>query len=460
MDFFASTPGGAGQPPQPLSSADRIGNHSWGGSAGTFDLDTLTRTDWVIERDEMIQATGAPSRKLLSSAYNVIAVDPTPFADIRNSANVGGIYTSGRTKPDIVAPASASSNATPRIASAAVLLISAAHNNPSWSTDPLVTSTTNRVGNTIYNAERTEIIKAALMAGADRETSNTSSIDIIDYRTNAVDQTNNGLDRRYGAGQLNIYNSYHVIAASEQNSIEDQASGSGLIGSTGFDYDPAFGGANGSNTAATYYFSPTTGPAQLTASLVWNLAVDGGSSNKFNGTATLYDLNLRLFDVTDFANWVLVGSSESTNQNTENLWQLLDGGKNYALKVKPGAGQSSFEWDYGLAWQLTAIQPVVPLVIDPVVLPAAYQNSTYSPQTLTAANGQPPLTWAIIDGSLPPGMTLSADGVISGKPTTSGLSYFTVQATDMAAETAALELQMYVNPTGYVCGSCHSAPGF
>ncbi len=36
------------------------------------------------------------------------------------------------------------------------------------STDPSVTFTTNRNGDIIYNAERSEVVKAALMAGASR----------------------------------------------------------------------------------------------------------------------------------------------------------------------------------------------------------------------------------------------------------------------------------------------------
>ena len=82
------------------------------------------------------------------------------------------------------------------------------HKNPALSTDPLVQSTTNRNGNTIYNAERSEVVKAALMAGASRSA-------ISGYTAN----TDNGLNNVYGAGQLNIYNSYHIIAAGEQNSL-------------------------------------------------------------------------------------------------------------------------------------------------------------------------------------------------------------------------------------------------
>ncbi len=460
---------GTGLVYQPLPSASRIVNHSWIGNAGGYNTDGLARLDWTIDTDETIQVVGfvgSASNALLSSAYNVISVNNTAAPTNSGSANAGGIYTSGRTKPEIVAPANTTSNATPRVASVAALLIEAANNNPSWSTDPTSTSTTNRNGNTIYNAERVEIVKAALMAGADRETSNSTSTDISDYRVNVADQTTNGLDRRFGAGQLNSYNSYQIIAAGEQNSDEDLAGGAGMASATGFDYDPAFGGSNGSNTTATYYFAPTGGPARLTTTLAWNLAINGGSSFNFNGSATLYDLDLRLFDVTNSGNWVLVASSQSSTENTENIWQLLDGNKNYALQVSRGTTQGAFRWDYGLAWKIVT---VAPLSVDPIALPSAILNQTYPQQSLAASNGQSPYTWSIISGSLPSGLTLNSNGAISGSASTLGQAIFTVQVTDANFTTATLDLQINVTSTaggnlfpGYFgpCGACHSASAF
>ncbi len=460
VGFLRVSPPGS-VPLQPLFSASRISNHSWVGSMGTFDLDTLARLDWAVERDEMVQVagfTGSSRRRLLSSAYNVISVNKTGALTTTGSASAGGIYTAGRTKPDIVAPATNASTAVPRVASASALLIEVAHNNPGLSTDQKAKSTTNRNGDTVYNAERVEVIKAALMTGADRTTGNTTSSDISDYRVNTIDRTTNGLDRRFGAGQLNVYNSYHIIAAGEQNSIEDLPNGGGLIGSTGFDYDPEFGGSKGSNTTATYYLPAAVGPTRVTASLVWNMAVDGGKVASFNGSATLYDLNLLLFDVTDHGNWVLAGSSDSTNENTENMWQLLNSSKDYALQVEIGAEQTQFNWDYGLAWRIT---PVVPLAVDRIILPDAFLVEAYPPQTLTAVNGQSPYTWTIVGGALPPGLKLSPSGTISGAPLMVLTSAnFTVQVTDAASDAATLALSITVKTSNGCTFSCHDNPGF
>ena len=59
------------------------------------------------------------------------------------------------------------------------------------------------------------------MAGADRITSNPVSANITDYRAIVANQTSNGLDRRFGAGQLDIFTSYEMLLAGEQQSLED-----------------------------------------------------------------------------------------------------------------------------------------------------------------------------------------------------------------------------------------------
>ena len=62
-------------------------------------------------------------------------------------------------------------------------------------------------------------------------------------------------------------------------------------------------------------------------------------------------------------------------------------------------------------------------------LPASQINTAYA-QTLSATGGTAPYTWSILSGLLPPGMSLSASGIISGKPTTTGTFAFIVQVTD------------------------------
>ena len=69
--------------------------------------------------------------------------------------------------------------------------------------------------------------------------------------------------------------------------------------------------------------------------------------------------------------------------------------------------------------------PVAP-AITTAALPDGAMGTAYS-QTLTAT-GDTPITWSVESGTLPNGLTLSAEGVISGTTTTSGASTFTVKA--------------------------------
>ena len=223
-------------------------------------------------------------------------------------------YAAAGTRPDLVAPASATSWATPMVSSAAALLVEVGHKGGNTlSTDPAVKFTTNRNGDKIYNAERSEVVKAALMAGASRTSPNlTNSVTPKGYTVN----TANGLNNIYGAGQLNIDNSYHIIAAGEQNSREDFIRGNGEIKSVGFDYDPAFGGVNGSNKTGSYVFKALT-TGSLAASLVWNLNVKGETASGFDTSATLYNLGLALYDMTSSSE---VAYAASLVDNTENIW--------------------------------------------------------------------------------------------------------------------------------------------
>ncbi|MEP7337100.1 MAG: putative Ig domain-containing protein [Acidobacteriota bacterium] len=65
----------------------------------------------------------------------------------------------------------------------------------------------------------------------------------------------------------------------------------------------------------------------------------------------------------------------------------------------------------------------------PASLPAALIGVAYT-QDLTATGGTPPITFSVIIGSLPPGLTLNQDGTWSGAPTTLGTYNFTVLTQD------------------------------
>jgi len=62
-------------------------------------------------------------------------------------------------------------------------------------------------------------------------------------------------------------------------------------------------------------------------------------------------MDLYLFDITEEK--VLIATSESNIDNTENIWEELEPNRKYSLQVTVNKDQKAFEWDYALAWQIT-----------------------------------------------------------------------------------------------------------
>uniref|UniRef100_UPI003F4C27A9 putative Ig domain-containing protein n=1 Tax=Xanthomonas cannabis TaxID=1885674 RepID=UPI003F4C27A9 len=76
------------------------------------------------------------------------------------------------------------------------------------------------------------------------------------------------------------------------------------------------------------------------------------------------------------------------------------------------------------------------LVIGQGTLPPAVNGSAYS-QTLTVSGGVAPYRFSVTSGTLPAGLTLAADGTLSGTPSAEGVSNFTITVTDASAASAA-----------------------
>jgi hypothetical protein len=291
----------------------------------------VRRMDYSINRDNYVccaginngPATAIPD--LWASGYNVISVG------VSNGEHSRGTVTNdmdgpGRRKPEMVAPLGATSHATAYVTSAAGLLRQKA----------------NLIGTT--NARRNKTIKAILLAGATKD-------EFPAWSRTAT----HPLDAIYGAGELNIYNSYQIMNGGERPP-----------GSTAQPYMAWDYGSLSASGVAEYRLNIPAGQylAELSAFVVWHR-----TPTDTNGSPTVFSLNdepLLNFDLTLLrypaagGPAVTLDSSTSTLYNLEHVWMKNLPAGNYSLRVNRGTGISH---DYGIAWRATVLphlpQPVI-----------------------------------------------------------------------------------------------------
>ncbi len=302
---------------KPIDDGNQVFNHSWVASMGNSSLDAtaIRRLDWAVQNHGVVSVVGVDNDSdstvppLLASSFNSIAVG---LANGNHSSGQPPLYGEGRTKPDIVAPGAVgqyTSFSTPVVAAGAVLMIDAAKS---------IQNTTER-----ENAQRPEVVKALLMGGATKNTltgwSNTETAP---------------LDPVFGAGMLNVANSYRILASGQQ-----AASASSDVANTGWDF-------GSTDTFQQYYFFEIEEGfhlAEFTAFMTWN-AVVANNLNSF----TLGNLDLMLYqaDGYDLVGEAMVTSASTGYSNNELIYlEYLTSGR-YALVVdSDGLGE-----DYAITW--------------------------------------------------------------------------------------------------------------
>lgn len=193
-------------------------------------------------------------------------------------------------------------------------------------------------------------------------------------------------------------------------------------------------GADGAtaNDEATAPYDADTGPNNLQNHPVIASAVQSGSSTVISGTlrtdgaSTGYTLHFYAdSDGTVPQGEIALGSLSVTTDTTGNaaftysafgMWTYVT-----ATATREMAPFDSSEYSPPVA--VTA--GMAPVVTSGAPPPAT-AGVAYS-FTFTAA-GTPPITWAVASGTVPPGLTLSSSGVLSGTPSAAGAYGFTVQA--------------------------------
>lgn len=296
----------------PVAATWDIENHSWGGDDALWSLDILYKEDYRIERDNIVSCVGvdnaASMSQMMANGYNSIAVGVSSG----NHPHTGTSFdTTGRGKPDLVAPASYTSYATPIVASGAALLIGEINRSPALSA-----------------ARSSMAIKALLLAGATKAE--------FPGWSHSPQQP---LDRIFGAGEVNIYNSYKALVAGQQ-----LASNNSEVTLDGWDSN-----ATSSSGRRLYYFSVPAGKRMsLSAILTWNRHITP-SSDWLSMTPRLENLDLKLWRASAFSIGAAVSTSASTIDNVEHIYETTLLAGQYALEVVGAVNGEK----YGLAWKST-----------------------------------------------------------------------------------------------------------
>lgn len=306
LDWLQSGSLNFGTASAPQAETQRVQNHSWIATApsGNPDIiEILRRFDYAIQESGFLGVValnnGHPGDipPLLGSCYNGISVGCTDGSHSFGTNTADGI---GRTKPEIVSPQGLTSFATPIVASTAAMLMQGA---PADATKPVT-------------------MKAILMAGATKS-----------QFPSWNRSTTHPLDAVYGAGQVNVYNSYHILAAGQQ-----AASTTVPVGRQGWDFTVTTTGSR------LYFFDiPAGGTSSLSVVLTWNRVISGAFPSP---SSTLANLTLKLYNASGFTVGAQVDSSESAVDNVEHVWQPALAPGRYAMEVTADTTGVT----YGIAW--------------------------------------------------------------------------------------------------------------
>jgi hypothetical protein len=270
----------------------------------------------------------------ISGAGNSGSVNPpaTCYNGIGVGAYGGGSSTgptldNGRAKPDIMAPASETSYSTPQVAGAAAVLMQAGLLGDG--------------GNGTNAAVDIRTVKALLLNGAIKPADWTNS-------------SSSPLNPLYGAGVLNVFNSYEQLAGGRHGYIVSTSvstggahpptGASGTISTlSGWDFNTNTSSSS-SDGVNHYYFNVTNDVSNAaftaTETLVWNRQQNKSSIN---------NLDLFLYNA---ANSNLVAVSTSAVDNVQHLFvPMLPQGR-YDLQVlKKGGSYVSANETYALAYE-------------------------------------------------------------------------------------------------------------
>jgi hypothetical protein len=107
-----------------------------------------------------------------------------------------------------------------------------------------------------------------------------------------------------------------------------------------------------------------------------------------------------------------------------------NGSSTFTIQVMDNAGVTASQ-------QFTLTIGAGLAITTPPALPPGTVGQAYGPFTLAQVGGTSPYTWAVSAGSMPAGLSLSLDGIITGTPAAAGAFTVTLQVKDSTGATAA-----------------------
>ncbi len=319
-----------GTPEAPLSDDSRVVTHSWvGGGDDAFTREALRRVDWAIDTHGLIMIAGVNNGMetrvpgLICSAYNAIAVGNW----IGNSSgNYTVVDVVGRCKPDLVAPNGQTSFATPTVAAVVCRLLE-------W---------TDRMDD--ERAGRPEVIKAVLMAGAEKP-------------ENWSRDERRPLDHRFGAGRLRADRAHAIL-----NAPAAQPTPALVRHTMAWDWRdiPA---RDEQPSELAYEFEAGQPMGELSAVLTWHRRIDGRvlqdiltSEPRWVDTPRSAELSLSLVRLESDASQTVLDQSASRIDNVQHVYvKNLPAGR-WRLVVQR-TDRLDEAWDFALAWRIEPHTP-------------------------------------------------------------------------------------------------------
>ena len=359
-------------PTTPPNCNDSIVNQSW--IFNGLDVSTQRQVDSGYDnyaaRYNTLFVSGAGNGGPVSApstCYNGIAV-----AVCDGTSSYGPTPDNGRSKPDLTAPGFGTSYSTPYVSGSAAVLLQAALRGDG--------------GSDTNSAADIRTLKALLLNGAVKPIGWTNS-------------SSAPLDTRYGAGILNLFNSYKELSFGKYPFINSDlvASGgshppSGATGTVnannGWDFNSIVStqASNSVDAVNHYYFNLTGAVYTATATLVWNRQANQNSIN---------NLGLFLYDTT---NSNLIAQSTSPVDNVQHIFLPRLAAGRYDLQVWKAGGANivSTNESYALVWafpapMLTVGRAGANVTLSWAVYPAGYavEATTKYPATGWGTNNLP-----------------------------------------------------------------------